>query len=133
MDGASERLVEAGKALAKLQELASLKQPSTIERDAAIIRFTYTFEAVWKAAREYLATTEGQEVASPKTCIRVSRRVGLLSDEDAEAALKMTDDRNWVVHTYKEDLAREIFERLERHTRLLEAWLAAMRRGPQEG
>ena len=72
-------------------------------------------------------------MAAPKSCIRVSRRVGLLNDNDAEAALKMTDDRNRVVHTYKEDLAVEIFVRIEGHARLMESWLAAMRGGLAEG
>ena len=133
MDYLTDRLNEAEKAHATLQELSGLAQPSMLERNAAIARFTYTFEAVWKAAREYLAATEGQETAAPKSCIRVSRRVGLLSDEDAEAALRMKDDRNRVVHTYKEQLAGEIFARLDGHARLLGAWLEAMRAGPEAG
>ena len=44
-----ERIQVAEKALATLKELAFLEDPSPVERDAAIQRFEYTFEAFWKA------------------------------------------------------------------------------------
>lgn len=46
MERLKERLSTAQRALSSLQELSSLAQPSQIERDAAIQRFEYTFEAV---------------------------------------------------------------------------------------
>jgi nucleotidyltransferase substrate binding protein (TIGR01987 family) len=97
-----------------------------IERDAAIMRFAYTFEAVWKAAQLYLYEREGIEVGSPKQSIRASRRVGLLTDEQAESALRMTDDRNLVVHIYREAVARDLEGRLPLHATTLAAWLGAL-------
>jgi hypothetical protein len=49
MERLKERLDVARRALASLKELAALEQPSRIERDAAIQRFEYTCEALWKA------------------------------------------------------------------------------------
>jgi hypothetical protein len=46
----NERLADADRALVSLQELVSSPTRGVIERDAAIMRFAYTFEAVWKAA-----------------------------------------------------------------------------------
>ena len=63
-------LTEARRALASLEELARRRERSVIERDAAIMRFAYTFEAVWKAAQLYLYEHEGLEVGSPKQSIR---------------------------------------------------------------
>ena len=100
MERLSERLAEAEAALASLDELAQRPTRSVVERDAAIMRFTYTFEAVWKAAQRYLYEQEGLDVGPPKQAIRASRRIGLLTDERAEAALGMADDRNLVVHVY---------------------------------
>jgi nucleotidyltransferase substrate binding protein (TIGR01987 family) len=124
----SERLAEAEAALMSLDELARRPLRSVVERDAAIMRFTYTFEAMWKAAQRYLYEREGLDIGSPKQAIRASRRTGLLSDEQAEAALMMADDRNLVVHVYREAVARDLDSRLHAHAVTLAAWVAAMKR-----
>ena len=127
MERLSERLAEAEAALTSLGELAHRPARSVVERDAAIMRFTYTFEAVWKAAQRYLYEHEGLDIGSPKQAIRASRRTGLLTDEQSEAALGMADDRNLVVHVYREAVARDLESRLHAHTVTLAAWVAAMR------
>ena len=126
MERVGERLAEARRALETFEELARRRERSIIERDAAIMRFAYTFEAVWKVAQLYLYEREGLEVGSPKQSIRASRRVGLLTDEQAESALSMTDDRNLVVHLYREAVASDLETRLHRHAVTLAAWLGAM-------
>lgn len=126
MERLSERLAEARRALATFEELARRRERSIIERDAAIMRFAYTFEAAWKAAQLYLYEREGVEVGSPKQSIRASRRVGLLTDEQAESALSMTDDRNLVIHVYREAVASDLETRLHLHAMTLAAWLGAM-------
>jgi len=123
----SERLAEAEAALLSLAELAHRPTRSIVERDAAIMRFTYTFEAVWKAAQRHLYEREGLDVGSPKQAIRASRRIGLLTDEQAEAALGMADDRYLVVHLYRETVARDLDSRLHAHAVTLAVWVAAMR------
>jgi nucleotidyltransferase substrate binding protein (TIGR01987 family) len=123
----SERLAEAEIALASLDELVRRASRSVVERDAAIMRFTYTFEAVWKTAQRYLYEHEGIDIGSPKQAIRASRRIGLVTDEQAEAALRMADDRNLVVHVYRAAVARDLDSRLHAHTATLAAWLAAMK------
>jgi len=50
-----------------------------IERDAAIMRFAYTFEAAWKAVQLYLYEHEGLEVGSRKQSIRASRAIGAIA------------------------------------------------------
>ena len=126
MERLSERLADARRALASFEELARRRERSAIERDAAIMRFAYTFEAVWKAVQLYLYEREGLEVGSPKQSIRASRRVGLLTDEQAESALSMTDDRNLVIHVYREAVASDLETRLHLHAVTLAAWLGAM-------
>ena len=126
MDRLGQRLSIAAQALATLRELSDLEAPSRVERDAAIQRFEYSFEAVWKAGRLFLRTYEGVEAGSPKASVRASRDAGLLSRDQAEAALAMADDRNLTVHTYNETLAKEIFRRLAGHAALMGAWMDAM-------
>ena len=65
-----------------------------VERDGAILRLIYTFEAIWKACQQLLAEREGIEVASPNATIRAARRLSWLSDEDAQAAIRLGRDRN---------------------------------------
>ncbi len=126
MDRLRDRIATAERALRSLEELAGLAAPTKVERDAAIQRFEYTFEACWKTAQRYLLVIEGIDSGSPKETIRRSRAVGVLSDEGAVRALEMADDRNLTVHTYNEALARRIFARIPGHGRLLRDWLTAI-------
>lgn len=132
MDRLRERLVVAQKALATLQELPLGERTDTIIRDAAIQRFEYALEAVWKVAQLYLREREGLDIASPKGVIRACLAVGLLTPEEGRLALKMVDDRNLTVHTYNETLADAIFSRLAQHAMLMDRWLAALAAGGLE-
>ena len=87
--------------LATLDELVGISNPTPIERDAAIQRFEYSFEATWKTAQRYLHDIEGVEVASPKAVIRASFAAGLFDEQATRLALEMVDDRNLTSHTYK--------------------------------
>ncbi len=126
MERIKERLQVARQAVATLAKVVGKKPVSDIERDAAIQRFEYSFEATWKAAQIYLREMEGIEQASPKGVIRASYQVGLLDETKTEAALKMTDQRNLTVHTYNEALAQSIYARLEGYHRLMNQWLDAL-------
>jgi len=85
---------------------------SVIVRDAAIQRFEFTFEAVWKYLKTYLSIREGIVCASPKSCFRHAFQVELMDEDQTVTALEMVDDRNRTVHTYHEEVARAIWERL---------------------
>jgi nucleotidyltransferase substrate binding protein (TIGR01987 family) len=121
-----ERLHVARNALGTFEALATLEHPSQVERDAAIQRFEYTFEACWKAAQRYLLLMEGVSVGSPKACVRAARDVGLLSDDQVMIGLEMADDRNLTVHTYNRAVAEQIYRNLHRYADLLAHWLRAM-------
>ena len=128
MERVIERVNVARRALATLQELPLDSEPSDIERDAAIQRFEYTVEAVWKAAQVFLREFEGVTIASPKGATRASFQTRLIAEDDARIAMQMIDDRNLTVHMYNEDLARQIYSRLATYASLMERWLAAMAR-----
>ena len=121
-----ERLQVAGKALATFCELPLTDADDDVVRDAAIQRFEYTFEAIWKAAQLFLREKEGLEQGSPKGVMRACLQVGLLTEDQVRLALEMADDRNLTVHTYNEELARKIFSRLISYAALLGAWLNSM-------
>jgi uncharacterized protein YutE (UPF0331/DUF86 family) len=126
MAGLGRRLAEAAAALATLDEVVLTAEQSLIERDGAILRLIYTFEAVWKACQQLLAEREGIDVASPNATIRAARRLGWLSDEDAQGAISVGRDRNLAVHMYRGRIGAEIAEHLPAHAALLRRWLAAL-------
>jgi nucleotidyltransferase substrate binding protein (TIGR01987 family) len=101
------------------ENLATLKNPNDVERDAAIQRFEFSFEASWKADKQYLYDIEGVDAGSPKSVIRSCREVHLLEDEEAVLALEMVNDRNLTCHTYIEELAIKIHKNLSRYNDLL--------------
>ena len=123
MDRLTQRLATARSALATLDELAHKSERSKVERDAAIQRFEYTFEAVWKAVQLYLREREGLDPGSPKAVARASLEVGILDADETRLALTMADDRNLTVHTYNEGLAEELAGRLSQHAVLLRQWV----------
>jgi uncharacterized protein YutE (UPF0331/DUF86 family) len=128
MERLERRLREADAALATLEELAFKPDLSLVERDSAVLRLVYTFEAVWKACQKLLATLENVSAASPNATIRAARSLSWLTDEDARAAIKLGEERNLAVHMYREQVAEQIAEHLTIHTALLRRWLEALKR-----
>jgi hypothetical protein len=122
----TDRIEQAGRALATLETLARIPAPSPVERDAAILRFVYAFDTVIKATRLFLKNREGLDAGSPKAVFRAGLTVGLVSIEEAETGLRMTDDRNLTVHTYNEALAVALFARIGDHAVLLRRLLGAV-------
>src|SRR3974377_138194 len=94
MERLDRRLVEAGAALATLDELAGKSERTLVERDGAVLRLIYSYEAVWKVCQKVLAALENVSAASPNATIRAARALGWLSDEDAQAALKLGEEPN---------------------------------------
>ena len=102
--------------------------PTVILRDAAIQRFEYTFEAVWKTGQEFLRSHEGLDVGSPKGTVRGLFQTGYLNARQAELGLKMVDDRNLTSHTYSEGLSEQIFEELPKYAALMKSWLSVIKK-----
>jgi uncharacterized protein YutE (UPF0331/DUF86 family) len=121
------RLSEAAAALTTLDEALEYVSRSEIQRDSAILRLIYSYEAVWKACQRLLTERENIETGSASEVIRAARRLGWLSDEDADAAMKIGRDRNLAVHMYRGQIGDEIEERLAGHAAVLHRWLAAVR------
>lgn len=123
MERLYERLQSANRALNTLQEIIELVSPSNTDRDAGILRFQYSFEASWKAAKQYLFDVEGLDIGSPKGVMRSFHEVGIFSEDETILSLQMVNDRNQTVHTYNEDLAIEIFEKLPQYYQHLRKWI----------
>ncbi len=97
------------RALKKFDEILQEKK-TEIARDAAILRFEFTFDVAWKALKEYLENRKNVMVASPGDCFREAYRTGVI--EYKATWLKMAKARNEAVHTYKEALAKALYKKL---------------------
>ncbi len=111
MEKLKEKLHSCQRALSTLEEVVAMPF-SVIVRDAAIQRFEYSFESLWKLLKIYLSQYEGLTCNSPKRCFREAFQVGLLSVEETELCLAMTDNRNLTSHTYIEAVAEAIYQKL---------------------
>jgi len=100
---------------------------SSIARDSAILRLIYAYQAVWKASQRLLAERDDIEVGSPNDAVRAARRLGWLSDEDAEAAMMIGDDCTLALQVYQSQIGNEIKGRLSEHLALLRRWLLVLR------
>ena len=126
----AERMALAAHALEKLHALTALESLSEVERDAMIQRFEFCFELLWKCAKDYLWEVEGIAANTPKKVIRHCGESGLLDETQVRTALVMADARNLTAHTYDEELAQEMAERIRGYERLLRQWHEAMKFHP---
>ena len=128
MERVKERLDDALKAIATFEKIVGLKEPTDIERDAAIQRFEYSFEMAWKAAQAYLTNQGLTNIVSPRSAIRASFTVGMFNEETAEKIMRMVDDRNLTSHTYREEFAVKLYHSLAGHAALLRSWLTEIQK-----
>lgn len=75
--------------------------------DGTIQRFESTFELFWKTVQRLLAL-EGITANTPRSCLREAYRAGWLADE--ARWLKLLESRNLTTHTYREELARQVYQ-----------------------
>ena len=109
-----ERQTAVYNAAGRLNEVAALPE-SDIVRDAAIQRFEFTFELVWKTLQLYLEH-QGFESGSPRAVLKKAFITRLIADEDeADVWLQMLDDRNLTTHAYDQTLAARIYSRIVEH------------------
>lgn len=75
--------------------------------DSLIQRFEYSIDFLWKYLKEYLELVHKivPEVRSPKTIIRESVKIGLLSEAEGESAIDMIESRNLTSHIYRKEVA----------------------------
>jgi nucleotidyltransferase substrate binding protein (TIGR01987 family) len=103
------------KSLKRLEEVL-VEEKSITTRDAAIQRFEFTVELAWKAVQRFLRE---QKIVcrSPKECLKEAFKFGLIADDPRW--LEMLEDRNLIVHTYNEEVADSVYDRLPKYLGIL--------------
>lgn len=97
------------RALLSLTEALARPPANDLERDGAIQRFEFTFEALWKIGQRVLAR-EGVSSTSPKSVIRDLAAQGMLPD--ALRWMDFLEARSLTSHTYLERNAQKVFAQL---------------------
>lgn len=93
---------EFSKAIGKLEN--AIAQPKTeFLRDSVIQRFEFSVELAWKSAKRKMGTS----TSAPKDVIREMAQNNYI--QNVEVWLRAIDMRNLTSHTYKEDLAEQVY------------------------
>lgn len=106
------KLDTLGKALQRFHESLQYDVAQPLVVDASIQRFEFCIELSWKTLKAALVL-EGVTANTPRECLQQAYAAHWFDDE--AAWLSMLKDRNLTSHTYKEDLALEIYHRLPGH------------------
>lgn len=98
------------KAYLKLQEFIDKDDKSEISQAAIIHAYEYTFELWWKIMQKYLEYVGTVQDYGPSATIKNAFQYNLI--EDGQMWMDMLRDRNLTAHTYKEDVANDIYGRI---------------------
>ena len=93
---------EYTKAVERLSEALAQNKNDFI-RDSVIQRFEFCIELAWKTSKKVMGTA----TTAPKDVLREMAQSGYITD--IEFWLKAIDMRNLSSHTYKEDLAEQVY------------------------
>ncbi|MBQ6772205.1 MAG: nucleotidyltransferase substrate binding protein [Bacteroidales bacterium] len=98
--------------LAEVVNVAKARELNDFEADGMIQRFEFTFELAWKLLKSY-AEYQGvdKEIMGSRDAIRWAFENGLITDSNVW--MEMIKRRNDTSHTYDEDTASEVVERIE--------------------
>lgn len=118
-------LEEFKEAVQRLEEVLRQEKNEFI-RDSAIQRFEFSFDLSWKAIKAFLEEVHGIECRSPKSSLREAYRQGLI--EYDPMWLEMVEDRNKTVHTYREEVAKEVYSKLPNYLSLFKKLLEGLTR-----
>jgi len=106
------------KAVNKLEQ-AALLPASEINRDATIKRFEFCFELCWKLMQAILQEN-GIEAYGPKGSIREAAKLGLI--DNPKIWLEFLKARNLTSHTYEEDVAEKVYNKVKRFNKIAEVF-----------
>ncbi|NMB64882.1 MAG: nucleotidyltransferase, partial [Spirochaetes bacterium] len=72
--------------------------------------FEITFELSWKLLKDYCEYI-GYDIHSPRDAIKTAYSIGII--DNGQTWLDALMDRNLTVHTYDEDIANEVYNKIK--------------------
>lgn len=109
-------------ALDRLKEVLAA-EPTQFNKDAAIQRFEFTFELLWKTLKTYVEESGRNAMpTSPKDVFRVAADLQIISDP--KPYFDFLEKRNLSSHTYSESEVSVIYEAIKDFPATVESVLA---------
>ena len=108
-----QRFQNYKKALATVKgavELASSRELSDLEKQGLIKGFEFTFELAWNLIKDYLEEQGITDIIGSKGAVRHAFNKGLV--KDGQVCMDMIEARNISSHTYDEETAKKLIERI---------------------
>lgn len=110
------------KAFSKLKEFVDTDNGSEKDKAAIIHAYEHTFELWWKSLQRYLQDFETITEYGPGSTIRNAFQYGLIGE--GQDYMDLLKDRNLIAHTYKENVATEIYDKIvNKHINTLEKFV----------
>lgn len=106
-----QRYNQFAKAFALLQQAMAIENLNVIERAGLIKYFEMTFELAWKLLKEF-EESEGFVVKSPREAIKYAFKANYL--KEGHAWIEALEDRNLTTHTYNEETALLVIDKIRK-------------------
>lgn len=105
-----QRFANFKKALSQLRKFVDKGDLSELEEQGAIQAFEYTYELAWLVLKDFLEYQGNTDIYGSRDAIRLAFQSGLI--EDGEAWMDAYVSRTKTLHTYNEETAREIVQKI---------------------
>ena len=107
-----QRFQSFEKAMSKLSEgvVRKIDTISDLEKEGVIQRFEFTHELAWNVIKDYFEYQGNMSVTGSRDATREAFKTGLITE--GEVWMDMIKSRNLSSHTYSEEIANEIFEKI---------------------
>lgn len=92
-----------------LQQAIAIQQPSVVERAGLIQFFEMAFELSWKLLKDY-QQAEGYQISSPREAIKQAYQSDLI--DNGHDWMQALEDRNLTTHTYNEETAQKVEQKI---------------------
>jgi nucleotidyltransferase substrate binding protein (TIGR01987 family) len=109
-----QRLENFSKALKQLENavlLAEERELSDLEKQGLIQAFEFTHELAWNVMKDYFFFQGNSSITGSRDATREAFSVELI--QDGEGWMEMIKSRNKTSHTYNEDIASEISDKIK--------------------
>ncbi|PKN40309.1 MAG: nucleotidyltransferase [Deltaproteobacteria bacterium HGW-Deltaproteobacteria-18] len=104
-----QRFDQFDKSFALLESAMTIEKMTVIERAGLIQFFEMAFEQSWKLLKDY-QEAEGFTITSPRQAIKQGFQSGLVTD--GHAWISALEDRNLTTHTYNEQTANLVEQKI---------------------
>jgi nucleotidyltransferase substrate binding protein (TIGR01987 family) len=108
-----QRLTNFSKALRQLENAVNLskeRQLSDLEEQGLIQAFEFTHELAWNVLKDFFAYQGNPDITGSRDASREAFRKGLI--KDGEGWMEMIKSRNQSSHTYNQEIAEGIAEKI---------------------